>query len=176
MKPTTSPIDTITPCQAQEKLQAGAKILDVREYPEWANCHVPGSTLLSLSALKDQPERGLIAADILILCRSGQRAQKAAEILAQAQPDARLWVVDGGITAWEEAGFTTTRHAKAPLSLERQVRIGAGTLMLLGLFTPALRFLTYFVPCGLIFAGLTNWCGMAQLLAKAPWNRPQGNA
>lgn len=170
MNTTKSSVTTLTPQQAQEKLQNGMQLLDVREYPEWANAHIPGSVLVPLGKLKRHPERGLIGAEILIICATGNRARQAAEAIGDRE-NTSLAILEGGITAWQNAGLTTARSSKAPLSLERQVRIGAGSLILLGVLFPPLRFLTYFVPCGLIFAGLTNWCGMAQLLAKAPWNR-----
>lgn len=62
------------------------------------------------------------------------------------------------------------------LSLKRQVRIGAGLLILTGvilgtLVHPGFFALSGFVGAGLVFAGLTDWCGMGLLLANAPWNQ-----
>jgi hypothetical protein len=62
------------------------------------------------------------------------------------------------------------------MSLERQVRIAAGSLVLLGVALGAfvsqwLYGLSAFVGAGLVFAGLTDTCGMGMLLARMPWNR-----
>jgi hypothetical protein len=89
------------------------------------------------------------------------------------------WAVtslSGGMSAWERAGLPVEREARAPWSLERQVRLSAGSLVLLGtvlgwLVHPAFFGLSAFVGAGLIFAAITDWCGMGLLLARAPWNR-----
>ena len=65
---------------------------------------------------------------------------------------------------------------KGVISIERQVRIGAGTMVLAGVLLghyvyPGWYFLSGFIGCGLIFAGITDWCGMGLLLAKMPWNQ-----
>jgi rhodanese-related sulfurtransferase len=83
--------------------------------------------------------------------------------------------VEGGTKAWDEAGLPVVRGQKA-ISLERQVRIAAGTLVLIGALLgyfahPYWIGLSAFVGAGLIFAGVTDTCGMAMLLARMPWNR-----
>jgi hypothetical protein len=80
--------------------------------------------------------------------------------------------------AWEAAGLPVTRGKKV-LSLERQVRVAAGLLVLTGVILgtwvhPGFHGLAGFVGAGLVFAGLTDWCGMAMLLAKMPWNQRSG--
>ena len=77
--------------------------------------------------------------------------------------------------AWLAAGKDVVR-GKAGMDLERQVRIAAGALVLVGtllsLFVhPALIGLAIFVGAGLVFAGISNFCGMGLLLARMPWNR-----
>ena len=83
--------------------------------------------------------------------------------------------VEGGTTACVEAGLPVVRGKKA-ISLERQVRIAAGLLVLLGvllgfLVHPVLFGLSAFVGAGLVFAGVTDFCGMGMLLARMPWNQ-----
>ena len=97
------------------------------------------------------------------------RVQDAAETLCSCEGIEPV-VIEGGIEAWKAAGYPV-QQAKGPISLERQVRIAAGSLVLLGLLVPGLQFLPYVVGAGLIFAGLTNSCMMGLLLAKLPWNR-----
>ena len=81
----------------------------------------------------------------------------------------------GGVMAWEQAGLPLEKEAHAPWSLERQVRLVAGLLTLLGLVLslvwPAAIVLAWFVPLGLVFAAVTDSCMMGMLLAKLPWNR-----
>ena len=84
--------------------------------------------------------------------------------------------VEGGTTAWEKVGLPVVRGATRVISLERQVRIAAGSLVLLGvllgwLVHPTFFALSAFVGAGLVFAGITDWCGMGMLLAKMPWNQ-----
>lgn len=85
-----------------------------------------------------------------------------------------LAVLEGGIQAWDKAGLPLIRGRKT-ISLERQVRIAAGTLVLTGailawLVHPWFIALSGFVGAGLVFAGITDTCGMGMLLARIPWN------
>jgi len=108
------------------------------------------------------------------LCASGNRAKKASEkFLAEGIP--YCLVVEGGTQAWEAAGLSVIK-GKGVISIERQVRIGAGTMVLAGVLLgyyvhPGWYLLSGFIGCGLIFAGTTDWCGMGLLLAKMPWNQ-----
>jgi rhodanese-related sulfurtransferase len=109
----------------------------------------------------------------VVVCRSGQRARQAATRLAAAAVPG-IQVLEGGLQAWEAAGGALHRGRKT-MALERQVRIAAGTLVLAGVVLgfvghPGYFLLAGFVGCGLIFAGLTDWCGMGLLLARMPWN------
>ena len=111
---------------------------------------------------------------LYVICRSGSRARQACEKLAAAGCT-NVVNVEGGTLAWEQAGLPVVRGAKS-ISLERQVRIAAGSLVvigaLLGAFVhPYWIALSAFVGAGLVFAGVTDTCGMGLLLAKMPWNR-----
>ena len=167
-------ISQVSPTQAQQKMREGAALLDVREYPEWLESHVPGATLIPLAAIKSDPSRGALAPEILVMCRSGKRATAAAEAIARSGK-ATPFVVEGGLDAWKNAGLPAQKAQGGPISMERQVRIGAGALVLLGLLVPRLRAVSYFVPCGLIYAGVSSTCGMGMALTKAPWNYPRGD-
>ncbi len=152
-----------------------AVVLDVRTPVEFAEVHVPQARSVpldelnpnALSLAKDQP--------VYLLCRSGQRATKAAEKFSHAgfvQPI----VIEGGTLAWIDAGLPVTRGVTRVISLERQVRITAGSLVfigvMLGWFVSHWFFiLSGFVGAGLVFAGVTDFCGMGLLLAKLPWNK-----
>ena len=168
---------TITPVELQKLLtaQPSVPVIDVRTPMEFAEVHVPQARSVPLDELK--PSSLQLAKDqpVYLLCRSGQRATKAAEKLAKEgflQPI----VIAGGTLAWIAANLPVTRSAVKVISLERQVRIAAGALVFTGVLlarfaNPHFIWLSGFVGAGLIFAGITDFCGMGMLLAKMPWNR-----
>jgi len=164
------------------RARSGSLLLDVRMPAEFEEIHIPGSVLHPLSDLDPVAVRKLAEGkdSCVVVCRSGNRARQAAAKLESAGLSG-LTVLDGGVQAWESAGLDVNRGRKT-ISLERQVRIGAGSMALAGvvlgfLVNPGFFFLSGFVGCGLIFAGVTDWCGMGLLLAKMPWNnrRPSGS-
>jgi rhodanese-related sulfurtransferase len=111
---------------------------------------------------------------LYLLCRTGTRAQQAWKRLHDAG-FTHVVCVEGGTEAWEQAGLPVVR-GRGVIALDRQVRIAAGLLVLLGvglsiLVHPAFVALSAFVGTGLLFAGITDTCGMAMLLAKMPWNQ-----
>ena len=143
---------------------------------EYAEVHVPQARSVPLDTLKSD---SLASKNepVYILCRTGARATKAAEQLAKGGYENAV-VVEGGTLAWIDAGLPVERGTAKVMSLERQVRIGAGSLVMTGvllgwLVHPGFFGLSAFVGAGLVFAGITDWCGMGLLLAKAPWNRGQ---
>lgn len=167
-----APISRISPRDLERA--EGVWRLDVRTPGEFAEKHLPGSDLHPLHDL----DAGQIAERaqgraVCVICHSGARAAKAAARLGEA--GLAVTVLQGGVAAWEQAGLPLNR-GEGGLSLERQVRIAAGILVLLGvlgslLLHPAAIVLSGFVGAGLIFAGITDWCGMGLLLARMPWNR-----
>lgn len=157
----------------QEIAQGKVRVVDVRTPAEFREVHIEGSRSMPLDQL--QPEElkdgGLPG---VIVCRSGTRAAQAMSKL-QAAGCVDLRVLEGGVMAWEQAGLPVKRGEPA-MSLERQVRIAAGALVLTGVILgtwvhPGFYGLAAFVGAGLVVAGVTDWCGMGLLLAKAPWNR-----
>ncbi len=171
---------TITPAQLQTLLtaQPGLSVLDVRTPLEFAEVHVPQAHNIPLDQFDPQSllRSGQLSRDqpAYLLCRSGVRAAKAADKIAREGLDNAV-VVEGGTQAWIEAGLPVDRGAVKVISLERQVRIAAGSLVLTGVLLavfvhPYFIGLSAFVGAGLVFAGTTDWCGMGLLLAKMPWN------
>jgi rhodanese-related sulfurtransferase len=167
----------ISPVELQAILtaQPSVPVIDVRTPVEFAEVHVPQARSVPLDELKPSSLQLQKDQPVYLLCRSGQRAAKAAEKLAQegfAQPI----VIAGGTLAWIEANLPVTRSSVRIMSLERQVRIVAGSLVFIGV---ALGWfvhrgfygLSAFVGAGLVFAGITDFCGMGLLLAKLPWNK-----
>ncbi|MCA9269892.1 MAG: rhodanese-like domain-containing protein, partial [Planctomycetales bacterium] len=116
---------------------------------------------------------------IYVICRSGARGEKACQKF-HSMGFTEVVNVAGGTLACEQAGLPLARGKKA-ISLERQVRIAAGSLVLLGavlgwLAHPAFIGLSAFVGAGLVFAGVTDTCGMGMLLARMPWNQCESSA
>ena len=154
-----------------------AVLIDVREPDEHARERIEGARLAPLSrfdplSLVGEGERGKIA---VFHCNSGNRtAQAAVRLLGAGFADAYL--LEGGIQGWKRAGLPVIRDRRAPLPIMRQVQIAAGSLVLLGvvlavLVSPWFMALSAFVGAGLIVAGITGFCGMANLLTRMPWNR-----
>jgi rhodanese-related sulfurtransferase len=168
---------TCTPQQASDLLAADQRcqLIDVREFVEYAAGHAPQARLIPLGQLDRRSGELDRTRPVVILCKSGKRAAAAADKLAAAGFE-KLSVVQGGTDAWIAAGLPVDKIARRPWSLERQVRLAAGILIIAGLFIPPWPFLSAFVGAGLAFAALTNTCGMAMLLARMPWNREHKNA
>lgn len=153
------------------------RLLDVRTPGEFEAEHIAGAYNVPLHTLAEHgPEiRAGVAAPVVLVCRSGQRAERAEEVLTAAGMT-NLHVLDGGMTAWTAAG-QPVRRGTPRMSLERQVRVAAGTLAATGGFLalfvhPLFAALPAFVGSGLVFAGVTDTCAMGMLLAKLPHNRP----
>jgi rhodanese-related sulfurtransferase len=164
----------------QEANNNKALLLDVRTPAEYEELHVAGAVLHPLAELQ-LAKIAEIAANrpVFVLCRTGKRARQAAEKL-QKSGITDVAVVEGGIEAWQAAGLPVVRGRKT-MSLERQVRIAAGALVLTGVILgflahPGFFSIPAFVGAGLVFAGITDWCGMGMLLARMPWNTRSGLA
>ncbi len=161
---------------ALERARSGgaSSILDIRMSAEVVAEHVAGSRFIPLDELGTRlDDVRATPAPRLILCRTGNRAETARKLL-EAAGIRGLSVIEGGIEAYRSAGGETVVGAKR-MSLERQVRIAAGLLVLLGVgvgfFVHPIGYaLSAFIGAGLVFAGATDQCGMAMVLAKLPWN------
>ncbi|MFE9687404.1 rhodanese-like domain-containing protein [Streptomyces sp. NPDC006285] len=177
-----APTSALTADQADARLRE-LTVIDVRTPGEYASGHLPDAHNIPLDhlqralvALKDAATR----TDLLIVCASGARSENAAKTLANHNiPAATL---TGGTNAWAEHGHDLhyPRACDVPQntwSMERQVRLTAGTIVLiglaLGLLHPAFQLISAAIAGGLVFSALTNTCGMAVVLAKLPHNRPR---
>lgn len=150
------------------------QLIDVRSASEFAAGHIPGAINIPLDQIESRLE-DLSEEEVVLVCQSGQRAGIACDLLAASHPD--LKVLEGGTSAWVDAKRPVVSSTQTRWSLDRQVRLGAGILVLTGvtlgfLAHPGWFGLAAFVGAGLTFAGLTDICGMAFLLAKMPWNQP----
>lgn len=158
--------------------QEAVDVIDVRTPAEFREVHAVIARNVPLDALDPDEvmkERNNLAdAPLYVMCRSGMRSTKACEQFIAAG-HTNVVNVEGGTSAWDAAGLPVVRGKKV-ISLERQVRIAAGFLVLLGavpgFFVHAYFIgLSAFVGAGLVFAGITDTCGMAMVLAKMPWNQ-----
>jgi rhodanese-related sulfurtransferase len=169
---------TITPKELNELRQAGQSVtlLDVRTPAEFREVHIDFAQNAPLERLDSRAvARELSPADqpLYVICQSGGRSQQACEQLTAA--GLKVVNVGGGTQAWAAAGLPVVRGQKM-ISLERQVRIAAGSLVLIGavlgyFLHPYFIALAAFVGAGLIFAGVTDTCGMGMILARMPWNQ-----
>ena len=150
------------------------RLLDVRTPAEFAASHIPGSYNVPLDTLREHRAelRGSLD-EVVLVCRTGGRAAQAERALAEAGMT-NVHILDGGIVAWDAAGAPLNRN-RSRWDLERQVRLVAGLLVLLGVVggvaVPGLEWLAAAIGAGLTIAALTNTCMMGMLLAKLPFNR-----
>jgi rhodanese-related sulfurtransferase len=168
---------TVDPHQAKRLLDKGAVLVDIRERDEYAREHIPGVRHLALSRLDVADLAALRGRAVIFHCRSGARTRSNAA--AKADETGDVFMLDGGLEGWRKAGLPTVVDRRQPIELQRQVQIGAGGLALLGTIlgltiSPWFLAVPLFVGGGLVFAGLTGFCGMALLLQRAPWNRAAG--
>jgi rhodanese-related sulfurtransferase len=160
------------------RIPAGeACILDVRTPAEFDTVRIAGSKNVPLDRLAPEEFKARFGADATVycICQTGTRSQLAATKLRGAGMT-RVVHVDGGTNAWAAAGLPLERGGRRTIALDRQVRIAAGSLVVLGVIAGALRhpagyWLAGLIGAGLTYAGLSNRCGMTTVLAKMPWNQ-----
>ena len=171
---------SVKPQELAELCKDGNKIdlIDVRTPVEYREVHIEIAQNVPLDQLDPaavmQSRNGSANDPLYLICRSGSRGQQACEKFVKAGFTNAI-NIEGGTIACVEAGLPVVRGKKS-MSLERQVRIAAGSLVLLGAVLgwfvhPAFIGLCAFVGAGLVFSGITGTCGMAMILARMPWNR-----
>ncbi len=175
-------VRTITPRELEDLRRRGraVELIDVRTPVEYREVHAEAACSVPLDRLDPRAvmegRNGSKDEPLYTICRSGSRGSQACEAF-HAAGFANVVNVEGGTLAWEQAGLPVVRGKKA-VSLERQVRIAAGSLVVLGtalgaFVHPAFLGLSGFVGAGLVFAGVTDTCGMGLMLARMPWNRAE---
>ncbi|MCP2006091.1 rhodanese-related sulfurtransferase [Buttiauxella sp. JUb87] len=171
-------IQTISPSDAKALLTKGAALIDIREHDEYARENIAEAHLLSLSAIENGDRLGPFDPfdTVIFYCQSGMRTTQNAQKLVDAVAPAKVLLLEGGLTAWKKDGQQILEDKSQPLPLMRQVQIAAGSLVLAGVILgfvvhPGFYLLSGFVGAGLLFAGISGFCGMARLLAVMPWNK-----
>ena len=172
-------MSVLTPIDAHalsHRISAGeVTLIDIREPDEFAREHVTGAVSLPLSRLEAGHVALRSATPVAFMCRTGMRTQSNCDRLALHVGEP-AFVLEGGLEGWKKAGLATRADRKAPLEIMRQVQIIAGMLVMAGVVlgltvAPGYFALSALAGAGLTFAGVTGICGMARLLARAPWNR-----
>ena len=151
------------------------RLLDVRTASEFENAHIGGAYNVPLDQLNEHAREVRAArGPVVLVCQSGQRAQRAESVLRSAGM-ANVHVLDGGMKDWLARGLPVQR-IRARVSIERQVRMTAGTIVALGsiaalTISPLAAIIPALIGSGLVFAGATDTCAMGMLLARLPYNR-----
>ncbi|KSZ58507.1 sulfurtransferase [Rhodococcus pyridinivorans KG-16] len=174
---TESPAVTVDPASLHESIDSGknVRIIDVRTPSEFESVHIPGAYNVPLDLLREHRDEFCAHFDenVVLVCRSGQRAGQAEETLRGAGLF-NLHILEGGMLGWESAGLPVNRGTER-WDLERQVRLVAGSLVLSSVLgsiaVPKLKWLAAGIGGGLTFAALSNTCAMGMLLSKLPYNR-----
>ena len=149
-------------------------LIDVRTPAEYGSVHAEGAVNHPMESLNvDRLPFGK-EDEVQVICQSGGRSMKVCQKL-EAAGYSNVVNVEGGTSAWQASGLPVV-EGKKMMSLERQVRIAAGSLIVIGVAVgqfvhPGGFGLSAFVGAGLVFAGVTDTCGMGMLIAKMPWNR-----
>lgn len=167
---------SLSPHELAERLKLdGCQLVDVREPVEHAEAHVSGAKLIPLGQIEGRCGEIDRNRPVIVMCQAGKRGQAAAEKLrALGFTDVRN--LEGGLNAWKSAGMPCAAGSRKVMPLMRQVQITIGFFVLMGslltaLVDPHWVYLTMFFGAGLLFAGLSGFCGLAMILAKMPWNR-----
>jgi rhodanese-related sulfurtransferase len=148
--------------------------IDVREPDEFKNTHLKESVNIPLSVFQNSADAVKALAQnmkVVLLCQSGTRAGNAYNLIDSKD---NIVVFEGGLNKWQDESLLV-KGQKQKLSIMRQVMIAAGLLVLLGSIGTlgihvSMVWLTIFVGAGLLFAGVSGICMMAQILGKMPWN------
>jgi rhodanese-related sulfurtransferase len=156
-----------------------SQLIDVRSATEFACGHLPGAINIPLEQVELRTGDMSNHAPVVLVCQAGTRARLAAELLQHSGKN--LVVLEGGTSAWINAGNPAVCSTASRWALERQVRLIAGLLVVVGVVlavtvSPLFLILAAFIGCGLTFAGATNICPMGEMLARLPWNKIKSRA
>lgn len=165
----------LTPQAAQALLAQGAVLVDIRSADEYAREHIADAQNVPMEQLNSNGMPKSETNAVIFHCNSGNRTVMNAGVLDNCAT-CEVYILEGGLAGWKKAGLPIVKDASQPLELQRQVQIGAGFIILLGVtlgatVSPNWYALSGFVGAGLIMAGVTGFCGLARVLMKMPWNK-----
>lgn len=173
-------ISAVRPDALRDDPEGHGRLIDVRSAAEFATGHIPGAVNVPMEQV-EMRMADIGEGPLVLLCEAGARAAVVAGWLEERQA---VSVLAGGTAAWRNAGFPLVACAPCRWTLERQVRLIAGLVVFVAALLTVLvsvkwAYAAMFVGAGLSFAGVTNVCGMAVVLARMPWNhevRPRETA
>jgi rhodanese-related sulfurtransferase len=176
----TATLVSVRPEQLEAILKGGEnlELIDVRSPGEYQSLHAEPAKNIPLDQLRGEALADLVRRSsrhtVYVICQKGGRGQTACEKLLAAGAE-HIANVEGGTSAWAAAGLPVVR-GKPAMSIERQVRIALGGITLAGALLavwahPAWVWLCAAMGAAFIYSGVTDFCGMALVLAKAPWNQ-----
>jgi rhodanese-related sulfurtransferase len=153
------------------------QLIDVRTASEYASGHIPCAMNIPMEQFESRRRDLRLEDGVVLVCTAGDRAQIVAGWLGAGSP---VRVLQGGTQAWQHEGLGLVSSARTRWSLERQVRLGAGLLILTATLLAALGqhwgiWLAMLMGAGLTFAGATDICMLAIVLARMPWNQAKAN-
>lgn len=169
----------ITTEEAKELIETGgcSVLVDVRSAAEFRASHVPGAKNIPLDELEDGIGEVVKDKDttFYLMCSCGSRSGKGCEEMEEMGYHNVISIEDG-IIGMKRLGMKIVEEEHHIISIERQVRITAGSLVVMGVVlglvvNPWYFAISAFVGSGLIFAGITNTCGLGLVLARMPWNK-----
>ena len=168
-------VTTFKEVVSAEQNNSSVDFINVCTPAEYKEKHIHGVRSGPLDEIEKHVSEFSSKKTIYVHCRSGRRGVQAIEKLRTLGIKAELVNVEGGLLAWEASGYAT-RSLTSHMPLMRQVLVAAGGLVLAGhllslLFGPGFLLVSASVGAGLLFAGITGWCGMAFVLARMPWNK-----
>jgi len=166
--------ETVNVVDLRSRPATDSQLVDVRSPSEFATGHIPGAINIPMDQFESRLEDLSSTKPIVLICQMGKRARMTAGLLEPCR--LQLSVLEGGTSAWIKAGLPVVQSVRSRWSLERQVRLAAGLLVVIAsalvlLGNQRWLFLAAFVGLGLTFAGLTDICPTAELLRRMPWNK-----
>ncbi len=171
------PLQTISPATLKQWLdKQEAVLIDVREPAEHHSARLEQSTLIPLGKIDHTSLPVAKDRKLVIHCQKGARGRSACEKLLREYPELEVYNLEGGLEAWQAAGYEVASSGSKILPLDRQVQLTIGLLLLtfslLGyLLSPTWFAATALIGAGLTLAGATGFCGLALLIARMPWNQ-----
>jgi rhodanese-related sulfurtransferase len=151
-----------------------AELIDVRNTDEYMEEHIEGAKNIPLPILDVKQISGN-KKRIVVHCKSGKRGEKARELLKKQDPSLRVSNLAGGILEWKKSDLPL-RSINSTLPIMSRVQIIAGSLILFGsaaafFINPYFLAIPALTGAGLLFAGITGRCGMANLLMLVDSNK-----
>jgi rhodanese-related sulfurtransferase len=171
-----SKVKAVSASEAKKLSNENHIFVDVREPAEFNTVHIENSKLHPVGNIHADHMSDYAGKTVVVYCQKGMRGQKACEKILKDNPSADIVNLSGGIEGWQQAGFSVKKGESNVLPLDRQVQITIGSFVLcfalLGYFVnPNFGLGAAFMGAGLLFAGISGFCGLARVMALMPWNK-----